>query len=262
MLGSLTACASEMKQETPKETPKKTPEIKTRETPNIKKTSIPSHLSTIVSIHHQTAIKSFPYYNDSLYTIYCTPLKITDLQFQAGESITSVAAGDTINWEVSRTVSGASRQKQEHLLIKPISIGLKNNFVITTNRRTYHLNAQSSEKKYNPIIAWHYPQVIQLLKNNSEPKTEIIQRDAHYKIKLSAGNKPSWMPTKVYSDGSKTYIIFPTNIQNAPALFINNNQLVNYRIRGNQYIVDDLFQKAELSLGAPKKTTVTIERIE
>ena len=57
----------------------------------------------------------------------------------------------------------------------------------------------------------------------------------------------------------------PDNIAvtEAPPLFIsgeNGPELVNYRVHGQYYIVDRLFNKAELRLGDKRPKIVRIER--
>ena len=85
-----------------------------------------------------------------------------------------------------------------------------------------------------------------------------------YSIK---GDTPNWRPTRVFDDGQKIYIEFPKGlaVSEAPPLFItygddNIGKLVNYRVKGEFYIVDRLFDFAELRLGEKDQTVVRIER--
>jgi type IV secretion system protein VirB9 len=63
----------------------------------------------------------------------------------------------------------------------------------------------------------------------------------------------------VFDDGSKTYVQMPTGVQNrqAPALVIigqdGKGEMVNYRVKDRMYVVDRLFDRAQLILGAGKK---------
>jgi type IV secretion system protein VirB9 len=73
---------------------------------------------------------------------------------------------------------------------------------------------------------------------------------------------------RAFDDGSKVYIEFPGRIDQgeAPPLFVvgpdGDNQLVNYRVRRNYYIVDRLFAAAELRLGADPQQVVRISRTD
>ena len=72
---------------------------------------------------------------------------------------------------------------------------------------------------------------------------------------------------RVVDDGQKIYIQFPEGlaVSEAPPLFITDGddkigKLVNYRVKGEYYIVDRLFDFAELRLGEKNQTIVRIER--
>jgi type IV secretion system protein TrbG len=86
-----------------------------------------------------------------------------------------------------------------------------------------------------------------------------------YDIQSKRG-EPRWKPVRVFDDGRKTYIQFPDNLPTteAPALFIlsgrKRTQLVNYRVKGTYYVVDRLFERAELRVGEKRPDTVRITR--
>ena len=45
-----------------------------------------------------------------------------------------------------------------HVLVKPIAEGLRTNLVITTDRRVYCLELQSTPETYMASVSWRYPQ--------------------------------------------------------------------------------------------------------
>ena len=57
----------------------------------------------------------------------------------------------------------------------------------------------------------------------------------------------------------------PVAVGEAPPLFVigpsGDAELVNYRVRGRFYIIDRLFDVAELRLGTKKQQIVRIERV-
>ncbi len=64
-------------------------------------------------------------------------------------------------------------------------------------------------------------------------------------------------PTRVLDDGVKTYIQMPLATQRteAPVLVVNGPdgaEMVNYRVKGDMYIVDRLFNRAALIVGVGK----------
>src|SRR3546814_17928278 len=79
---------------------------------------------------------------------------------------------------------------------------------------------------------------------------------------------PPWRPVRAWDDGSKVYIEFPARLDQgeAPPLFVvgplGDNQLVNYRVSGNHYIVDRLFAAAELPLREDPPQVARISRTD
>ena len=81
-----------------------------------------------------------------------------------------------------------------------------------------------------------------------------------------SGDHPTWRPIRAFDDGEKVYLQFPVDIAQGelPPLFIvgakHQAQLVNYRVHAPYYIVDRLFEVAELRLGGKNELKVRIER--
>ena len=187
-----------------------------------------------------------------------------------------MSAGDTVRWVVGDTTSGEGKAAQVHILVKPIGADLETNLVITTDRRTYHLEMRSSEKTYMASVSWTYPasQLLALKKQRAEADVagtvvadtgvNIEQLRFRYRIE---GDAP-WKPRQVFDDGAKVYIQFPSGLaqSEAPPLFVIGPDakpaLVNYRVRGTTYIVDRLFAAAELRLGTAPQRVVRIVRTD
>lgn len=219
------------------------------------------------------SIMTFDYMPGALYQIYAAPLNVTDIQFQNNEHLVAVGAGDTMRWQVSKTYSGVGAMRQEHLLVKPIEDGLINSIVVTTDQRTYHLLLHSTPKTYMASVAWRYPDSDGVLQNVSETpsfsdssditsQVDLSRIDTNYNVELVKGPHPDWYPKMVFNDGNKTYIKLPCHMQQAPTLFIGNNvktdQLVNYRVVGDYYVVDSLFPEAQLRSGQNDQVVVQI----
>ncbi len=208
-------------------------------------------------------------YGATMPRIVAAPLRITDIELQPGEKIREVQIGDTVRWMISPSISGEAPNEVSHVIVKPTDVGLRTTLAIFTNRRTYHLNLVSRKKAYMPIIAFRYADEINArwavyqnyMKEQNKAKQfspapgaklrNVSSLDFNYRIKGSA----SWKPLRVYNDGVKTYIQMPKNMQfrEAPVLMVldshNNKNLVNYRLKGDRYIVDKLFDEAVLIVG-------------
>jgi len=221
------------------------------------------------------AIQVFPFTEGALYRLYAAPEQVTDIALQAGEALVAVSAGDTVRWVVGDTTSGNGASKQVHVLVKPVAPDLKTSLVIMTDRRSYHLAMESTDHTSMAAISWTYPQdeliALEAQKEQAqaaEPVASGLSLENlrfHYEV---TGDNPPWRPLRAFDDGSKVYIEFPGRIDQgeAPPLFVvgptGGNELVNYRMRQNYYIVDRLFAAAELRLGEAPQQVVRISRTD
>jgi type IV secretion system protein VirB9 len=124
-------------------------------------------------------------------------------------------------------------------------------------------------------ISWTYSedQIVAIRQRNAQAEatmpvaSNVALENIRFRYSIS-GDTPAWRPTRAFDDGSKVYIEFPGRIDQgeAPPLFIvgpdGDSQLVNYRMRGNYYIVDRLFAAAELRLGTKQQQVVRITRTD
>ena len=122
-----------------------------------------------------------------------------------------------------------------------------------------------------PAVSWNYEQYnmreIRRIENTSvEPKVNLSAINFNYAIDVKKGGRPEWLPLKVFDDGQKTFIQFPSAmlVREAPALFVigqsGDIQLVNYRQKEDYFVVDRLFDKAELRGGQDGNRIVKITK--
>jgi hypothetical protein len=147
--------------------------------------------------------------------------------------------------------------------------------VITTDRRTYHLALTSVRSVGMSALAWTYPQdALLAIKRSQEavaaaaPVAAGLDLDQLYFNYAISGDTPRWRPLCAFDDGRQTYIEFPASLAvgEAPPLFLvgakGEAQLVNYRLRGRYYVVDRLFDVAELRLGTKHQDVVRLTRVD
>jgi P-type conjugative transfer protein TrbG len=221
------------------------------------------------------AVQVYPYSEGTLYRLYAAPERVTDIALQPGETITSVAAGDTVRWTVGDTTSGSGATRRTHILVKPFSAGLRTNLVIATDRRVYRLQLESTGATAMAALAWTYPQDELIALRRAEAATEaaapiasgLAIENLNFNYRVS-GDEPAWRPVRAFDDGRQTFIEFPASIAvgEAPPLFVigesGEAQLVNYRVAGRYYVVDRLFAAAELRLGERRQQIVLITRTD
>ncbi|MFT4118328.1 MAG: P-type conjugative transfer protein TrbG [Bradyrhizobium sp.] len=206
-------------------------------------------------------------------SVLCSPLEVCDIELQAGEVVRDVLVGDTVRWKVEPATSGAVGGQAIHLIVKPSEPGLVTSMVVTTSRRTYHIQLKSNASQYMARVGFEYPEDVgsKLADINARLGSDTIpgagvpaeQLNFSYSVSGSA----SWRPTRVYSDGEKTYIQFPSSLsgQDAPVLFVvsgGQNRIVNYRLKGDMMVVDYQIDTAILvsGVGFWNQDKVTIRR--
>ncbi len=215
-------------------------------------------------------------YGAGLPIIVCAPLRVCIIELQAGEHITGEPQiGDSVRWNLSPAMYGQGESATSMIVLKPQEPGLDTNLLITTDRRAYYLRLVSKPTDYIARAAFSYPE-----EENSDrwqqhllaQRTQAAQtkREAHLLPALITADKLNFdyrvtggaeevRPLRVFDDGTKTYIQMRPGVQNreAPVLLVvgsdGKGEMTNYRVQQQTYIVDRLFERARLVLGAGKK---------
>lgn len=218
-------------------------------------------------------------------SIVCAVMQVCDIELQTGEQVNSVHLGDAARWTIEPAITGYGSAEVQHLIIKPMDVGLTTSLIVTTNRRTYHLRLRSTHHDYMPRITFIYIEEAmkklelarvtseQEHKNNTLPETGEYLGNLDFKYRIEG--KTNWKPLRVYNDGKKTILEMPKSMsQNeAPTLLVvrkdgglfsdSEQVIVNYRVQENRYIVDTLFDKAILISGVgDSQDRITIVRGE
>ena len=222
----------------------------------------------------------FPYgHTDPV--LYCKPLRVCDVELQAGEQVLDVALGDTEMWHAQKMESGPAGLRSPHVIFKPVSDGISTNAIITTDRRVYHLGliarfdeTGGNEGQYVRYASFYYPNetVTAWTSANERKQAEMraaeaaelaaalapVPSDLYHGYEISGDTVP-WRPVEAFDDGTRVYIKMPTamHVTEAPGLWVidehGQQNLVNYRIRDGHYIVDKLFSKARMAVGVGRR---------
>lgn len=224
----------------------------------------------------------FDFEAGKLYEIQTSPNFLTTIMLRRGEKLLTKAAGDTVRWVLGETVEGTGPNQQAVVLLRPMRGGLRTNFVLTTDQRTYLIEASSREGgAYTSSVSWNYPQeqmqelaAAQAAKAAQDaavvatPALAIDHLHFGYDVRSVKGKSPRWQPLRVFDDGTRTYIQFPVNMAatDAPPLFLigpkDSAELVNYRYVNGYYVVDRLMDVAELRIGEKPQVIVRITRTQ
>ena len=205
-------------------------------------------------------------------SVVCSPLQVCDIELEPSEIVRDVLVGDTVRWKVEPATSGLPGAQAVHIIVKPAEAGLTTSMVVTTSRRTYHIELKSHDTHYMARVGFEYPEDVdaRFAEINARVEASIMpgagvpadQLDFGYRMTGAA----RWKPTRIYSDGLKTYIQFPASLsgQDAPVLFVTSggeNRIVNYRLNGTMMVVDFYIDQAILVSGVgSKQQKITIRR--
>ena len=216
----------------------------------------------------------FTFSPGSIYEIEAKTFHETALQLQPGEVLTGQGlptAGDTARWTIAATRVGTAPNESVVLIVKPLDANLETNMTITTNRRLYTVILKSSERTYMPLVGWLYPQdavrdfeerAQAAQKREAEVETLAVNPDQlNFGCEVRGSHVP-WRPLRAYDDGSKTYLQMDPQMHSyeAPAVFVMEGKtpmLVNFRVKNSIYIIDRLFERAQLRVGAKSAVDIS-----
>jgi len=215
---------------------------------------------------YEDATLVYTYAPGALYELQTSPSYISTILLEPGETVLDIAAGDTNRWMVSQTLTGTGESGRTLIIVKPLAAKLKTNIVLATDRRAYLIEAVSvAGDTYTAQVAWSYPKPPVPEAPTPPPPPPPPVLNYGYDITPPWRKAPVWTPVSVWDDGKKTWIAFSSNVAAAdlPPLFVRTGEgleLVNYRAEGQTYVVDRVFDRAELRLGQKRPQVVRIDR--
>ena len=232
--------------------------------------------ATIIPENYKNGTFYYTYNENFVYEVYAQPYHLTDIILEDGELILGnpLLSEDESVWELTANVAKnpVTGDNIQHLFIKPAYSGLDSSFVIITDRRVYHLRIKSYKDTHMAMVKFTYPNTRNVWAkspNDNAAKGVSIENDYitvtnpeylsfDYKMKYGF-RKPEFLPQRVYDDGNKTYIVVDDIVlhKRLPLVFNERNEIVNYTVQKNVFIVPRLINKITLRL---EKQKVTIEK--
>lgn len=218
-------------------------------------------------------------------SVVCAVLQVCDIELQPREMISNINAGDQVRWRIEPARSGSPTGEIEHVIVKPLEVGLRTSLIITTDRRTYTLQLVSHRTEYMPRVSFSYPddavrqwsEFHARNREKSDKSSDSGATDGNALDKLNfdydVAGEASWKPIRVYNDGQKTILQMPDTLSQteAPSLLVLRGEdsvlpwggkaeqvMVNYRVRGNRYVVDSIPDQMILLAGAGVHQTKVI----
>jgi type IV secretion system protein VirB9 len=222
-----------------------------------------------VPLKHVNGMMYYPWDETFVYEIHTMPYRTTDIQLEPGEQVLEMPfLSEEKVWEIGAGVSRKGGRDVQHFFVKPGYANLTTSMIIITDRRVYHLLLKSFKDTFMVMVQWEYPpsmpftvktgamnrRVQELSGDSLTVNPEFLSFD--YKMSYSLFKKPVWLPRRVYDDGRKTYIELDEKMLHteSPVIFNHSNERINYRVKKNLVIIDELIEKITVRRGKEKIT--------
>jgi type IV secretion system protein TrbG len=204
---------------------------------------------------HRGIVTEYPYDPYSQPLINCAVLRVTEILFAPGETVSAdgIGIGDSERWSV--------QPAGNRVLVKPKEPGIATDMIVATSNRSYHLGLRTRDP-YMPEVSFYYPDDIR----TAEAERASALRKAAAQVANPPPVKPlnfgyqitgpnySWRPLLAFDDGEHTYVQLPADLGSAdmPVLFIQDGgqqSVANYEVKGSYLVVDRRFRQAALTSG-------------
>jgi type IV secretion system protein VirB9 len=163
-----------------------------------------------------------------------------DLEFESGEAFVGLGTGDLDSLTFAA--------QDNHLFLKPRAGGVDTNLTVITNRRTYHFDYSTSERRPDPAFG----DLIYVLRfvyapQRSDRAAAAVERELAHAAEtrghnLSYGYRGSAQlkPTSAWDDAVQTRLRFDPHAE-LPAIFIRNDDgsesLLNFTVDDGELII-------------------------
>ena len=174
----------------------------------------------------------------------CRPLNYCAIQLQQGEVlIEDIALGDTVLWTAEMRVVGSAADPLIRILVKPDAAATQTSLVIPTDKRFYDIQLIRSDTDYTPVMAFTYPEeeaamtrakIARDAARRQAAQVEVAVEEARQSLRVGprdvfAGDldfdfgisgKAPFRPTRVFTDGRKTWIDLPEHYRGEKPVFL------------------------------------------
>lgn len=169
---------------------------------------------------HDQRVRVTPHVDGQVYAINVTLTRATTIEFEEGEQIVSIVAGDTAAFQF-QSIPG-----DRVFAIKPTARSVQTNVTVYTNRRSYYFTVRENSSPFY-VVRFSYPE-----RTRQQAGTVPVRTVQNTNYGVSAVSEIT--PISIWDDGAFTYFRFRENAP-VPAVF----KVTNARERSvNSQIVD------------------------
>ncbi|MCU1329725.1 MAG: P-type conjugative transfer protein TrbG [Bryobacterales bacterium] len=207
-------------------------------------------------------------FEEPIPTINCTPERLTTIFLEPGESVQSKPVmGDTLRWEYELLTSGSGPAARTSIVLKPKRPDIMTDIVIATDRRSYQLRVASQALVHDSEVRFTYPLTGNFPEYQAQQEKLAGWRSCrlapaapplNFAYSVTAKESLPFTPRAVYDDTHQTFLKMPPSAKDWGTAVLqtggpNGCETVNYRVNGDSWVIDRLFDSAELVSGSGKK---------
>jgi type IV secretion system protein VirB9 len=188
-----------------------------------------------------TRIRASVYAADEVYRLQGYVGFEIDLEFERGETFVGLGAGDV------ESLTFAAQDN--HLFLKPRAAGVDTNLTVLTNRRTYHFeyltrNRRPDDSQAEVVYALRFvyptPPTAAPLADAVERRLSQAAAERPHNLDYGYCGNASLKPASAWDDGVQTRLRFGAR-QELPAIFVRNEDgseaLVNFTMEDGEVVV-------------------------
>lgn len=176
------------------------------------------------------------------------------IEFEADEKVQTVSVGDSTAWMINPSGN--------RLFLKPVEQNALTNMTVLTDKHSYLFELHAEETKdirdKNMVFSYRfiYPQTDASAFDYSQGDTlpDIEREPEKFNFNYSIRGSSVIEPIRIFDDGEFTYFEFRDKNAELPAIFnidtVGNEQLINFRKRGNYMVVERVSSRFTLRRGA------------
>ena len=176
------------------------------------------------------------------------------IEFDENEKIQTVSVGDSVAWLINPSGN--------RLFLKPIEQNALTNMTVITDKHSYLFELHAEETKdirdKNMVFSYRfiYPQsdVSAVDYSQTEALPDLEKDASKYNFNYSIRGSNVIEPIRIFDNGEFTYFEFKDKNAEIPAFFrvdsVGNEELINFRKRGNYVVVERVASRFTLRRGA------------
>lgn len=189
------------------------------------------------------SIAEYTFEDGIIYSIYSSPISVTDIRLEINETIESpIAIGDPSHWNIETITSSSAQGETVHILVKSLRDYGETSIIVATNLRCYYFRLIATKENAMVGCKFIYPKSSSIITEQTKaPLKDVNDELVNLFFDYVIIGDYNWTPYMVYSDSKFTYLKFSKSMKDdivAPVVYIKSKDstyLVNWTVYEDVY---------------------------